>query len=118
MRVRVASDAAQDTSPSLPIYENYMHDVYFIKSQKNGRYYIGVSWNARKRLSEHNAGLSKSTKPWRPWKLVRVETYDSANKAYLRERLLKSFKSKKIIERIVMGSPDARQRRDRDPDFA
>ncbi|MFH1235469.1 MAG: GIY-YIG nuclease family protein [Parcubacteria group bacterium] len=93
-----------------------MYDVYVLESEKNGRYYIGVSRNVRKRLNEHNGGFSKSTAPWRPWKLVRVETYRTIREAYQRERFLKSKKSKMIIRIIVQDSPDVRQRRSRDPD--
>lgn len=58
-----------------------MHCVYFIQSEKDGRYYIGVSSRVNKRLKEHNQGLSKSTKPWRPWRLKRIEKYNTTSDA-------------------------------------
>src|SRR3989344_3345954 len=93
-----------------------MYNVYFLESEQSGKYYIGVSRSADKRLREHNEGLSKSTAPWRPWRLVRIETYKTIKEAYKRERFLKSKKNKKVINRIVRSSPDVRQRRSRDPD--
>jgi putative endonuclease len=50
-----------------------LHYVYFLKSQKDGSYHIGVTSNIEIRLKEHNIGLSKSTAPKRPWILVRIE---------------------------------------------
>jgi putative endonuclease len=75
--------------------------VYFLQSQKDGSYYIGVAGNTIKRLKEHNAGLSKSTAPKRPWVLQRIEKYPDIKKAYQRERFLKAKKSRKIIKKII-----------------
>ncbi|PIY96663.1 MAG: hypothetical protein COY66_03650 [Candidatus Kerfeldbacteria bacterium CG_4_10_14_0_8_um_filter_42_10] len=75
--------------------------AYILQSQKDFGYYIGVTSDIKKRLYEHNSGLSKSTKPRRPFKLVRVEKYEDRKTAYQRERFLKSKKSSKIIEKII-----------------
>jgi len=80
-----------------------LHYVYFLKSQKDGSYYIGVTSNIEIRLKEHNIGLSKSTAPKRPWILVRVEKYPSISLAYKRERFLKAKKSRKIIGKIIQS---------------
>jgi len=76
-------------------------NVYIIESLKNGKYYIGVTSNIQERLKTHNKGLSKATKPWRPWKLIQVEQFKDIKGAYRRERFLKSKKSKKILNLIV-----------------
>ena len=78
-----------------------MYYVYILQSQKDFGYYIGVTSNVEKRLSEHNAGLSKSTKCRRPFKIMRVEEYPEIKTAYQRERFLKSKKSAKIIKMII-----------------
>jgi len=75
--------------------------VYFLKSLKDGRYYIGVSDNITRRLKEHNSGLSKFTAPFRPYELKRVEKFTKISDAYKRERFIKKKKSKKIIELII-----------------
>ncbi|MDP2736686.1 MAG: GIY-YIG nuclease family protein [bacterium] len=75
--------------------------VYFLVSLKDGSYYIGVSNNYVRRFKEHNLGLSKSTRSKKPWKIVRVEKFDSIAAAYQREYFLKAKKSKKIIEKII-----------------
>lgn len=81
--------------------KNKPYYVYFLQSLKDESYYIGVSNNVSRRFKEHNIGLSKSTAPKKPWKLVRVEKYPDIKSAYQRERFLKAKKSRKIIEKII-----------------
>jgi len=75
--------------------------VYFLKSLKDGSYYIGVSDNYVRRLKEHNSSLSKSTRFKKPWQLVRLEEFNNINSVYRREKFLKAKKSRKIIEKII-----------------
>ncbi len=79
--------------------------VYMLRNE-NGRYYVGVSNDVRRRMAEHNAGLSKATMPFRPFRLVRVEKFVSIKEAYAREHFLKSKKSRRILNLIVASSPD------------
>lgn len=47
--------------------------VYLIQSQKNGNYYIGISNNVERRLSEHNNDKgARSTRGKGPWVLIGV----------------------------------------------
>ncbi|MCX7616265.1 MAG: GIY-YIG nuclease family protein [Patescibacteria group bacterium] len=66
--------------------------VYFLKSESTGRFYIGCTRDIDKRLRYHNSGKNKSTKPYRPWKLIYFESYDSIKDAYRREWYLKHSK--------------------------
>jgi len=54
------------------------------------RLYIGFSANLKRRLSEHQNGLSKSTKFRRPLKLIYYECYTNKADAKAREIFLKS----------------------------
>ena len=47
-----------------------MHYVYVLRSQVNGRYYMGITSDPAKRLQQHNSGQTKSTKAYIPWELV------------------------------------------------
>jgi len=64
--------------------------VYVLKSEKDNRLYVGISANVLKRLLEHNAGRTKSTKGYRPWILVHQEEYPDRVTARKREKYLKS----------------------------
>lgn len=76
--------------------------VYILKSEKNGRYYIGSTGNLERRLSEHNSGNTKSLKYLRPLKVVFKKGFIQRKEAIKIEKKLKSFKSKNIIEKIVL----------------
>ena len=78
--------------------------VYILKSLKNDRYYIGVSNNLERRLSDHNKGFSKATKPNRPYVLVYNEEYINRKEAYGRESALKKLKSRKALEKLMNNS--------------
>ena len=78
-----------------------MHSVYILQSKKNGRYYVGVTNNVKKWLEEHNSGWVKSTAPYRPWVLMRVEQFSDEGLAYKRERFIKAKRSRQIIGKII-----------------
>ena len=44
--------------------------IYVIKSEIDGRLYKGMSSDINSRVITHNAGKVRSTKGYRPWKLV------------------------------------------------
>ncbi|OGK63127.1 hypothetical protein A2334_04700 [Candidatus Roizmanbacteria bacterium RIFOXYB2_FULL_38_10] len=69
-----------------------MYYVYILKSGVVNRFYIGVTSNLEKRIKDHNAGWTKSTKPFRPWKIIYKEKFEEKKKAYKREFYLKSPK--------------------------
>ncbi len=67
-----------------------MYYVYFLKSIKDSKYYIGCSSRQPgDRLKEHNAGMVKSTKNRRPFILVYSEKFDNKKAAFKREWHLK-----------------------------
>lgn len=72
--------------------------VYVLQSQKDGRLYVGISANTEKRLLDHNAGRTKSTKGYRPWKLIHVEEYPDRTTARKREKYLKSGYGKQWLK--------------------
>ena len=66
-----------------------VYKVYILKSDKFQRFYIGCTSDIDKRIVYHNGGRNKSTKPYRPWKLIYAEYFENKGKAYKREWLLK-----------------------------
>ncbi|HRJ30289.1 MAG TPA: GIY-YIG nuclease family protein [Cyclobacteriaceae bacterium] len=54
-----------------------MFYVYVIKSLPRNYVYVGITNNVDRRLSEHNSGYKKTTKPYAPFKLVLTESYTS-----------------------------------------
>lgn len=78
-----------------------MFFVYAIKSEIDGRIYVGMCGNIEKRLKEHNAGKTKSTKGFRPWKLFYEEEVLSRADAREREKYLKSGIGKEFLKSLV-----------------
>ena len=69
--------------------------VYIIRSLKDNRSYVGFTVDLERRLLEHNNGNTKSTRPFRPWKMIYSECYDNRSDAYKREWHLKHSEGRK-----------------------
>jgi putative endonuclease len=80
--------------------------VYIIRSLKDGQYYKGMSTHPRERLLQHNEGTTPSTRPYRPWELVYVETCNSKTEALVREKNLKKA-TRARIEALLTNPKNA-----------
>lgn len=78
-----------------------MFFVYAIKSESDGRIYVGLCGDVEIRLKEHNAGKTKSTKGFIPWKLIYTEEALSRVEARKREIYLKSGVGKEFLKSLV-----------------
>jgi putative endonuclease len=78
--------------------------VYILQSEATGRFYIGQTQDVPERLAYHNANYSKSLKNRGPWRLVHTEQYETRGEAMLRERQLKSWKDRRMIEKLLSAS--------------
>lgn len=79
-----------------------MFCVYLLKSEKDGKFYIGSTSNLKTRFKEHNDGKVKSTIYRRPMKLIYYEAYTDENIARKRERQLKNGKANMSLrERLL-----------------
>ena len=67
-----------------------MYYVYVLESEIDGRHYKGHTSDLKNRIGQHNSGKTKSTKGYRPWKLVYSEIYNTKEEAIEREKYLKS----------------------------
>lgn len=81
-----------------------MFFIYILKSLINGKYYIGSTDDPNRRLVEHNKGLSKYTKIYRPWELLYTEKFKSLSEARQREKQIKSWKKRAAIEKLINGA--------------
>ena len=75
--------------------------VYILQSLKNNSLYIGYTSDLKKRLAEHNSGLSKATKPFIPYKLIFYEAFLNRIDAKNREIYLKSGYGRKSINKLL-----------------
>jgi predicted GIY-YIG superfamily endonuclease len=71
-----------------------MYYVYAIKSQIDGRVYVGFSNELEQRVKAHNAGQSNYTAKHKPWTLIFYAAFESERTAKSFEHYLKSHSGK------------------------
>ena len=77
------------------------HYVYILYSEKTNKYYVGSCQNVENRLQRHNAGATTSTKSGRPWIVKYTEELENKTQALIREKYIKSMKSRIYIENLI-----------------
>lgn len=83
-----------------PKFAYMFYWVYAIQSEQDGRIYVGFSKDVAIRLKQHNSGKTKSTKGFRPWKLIYSEKADGRLQAREREKYYKSGSGKEFLKSL------------------
>ena len=78
--------------------------TYILKSRKDGKIYTGCTQDLRKRLNQHNKGLSTYTKGRGPFDLIYYEACLLQDKARSRELFLKSGMGKRYLKNRLGAS--------------
>lgn len=81
--------------------EHIMSWMYILRNENTDRYYIGSTSDLGRRIKQHRLGLTRTTRVLGTYTLVYVEEFDSISEARLREKKLKSYKSKKYIKWLI-----------------
>ena len=63
--------------------------------------YVGLTDNVKRRVDEHNAGYNKTTKAYRPFKLIYSEEFETRSEARLKEKYLKSGIGKEFLKTLL-----------------
>jgi len=94
--------SAEGQPPAGSWLKVYMYWVYVLRSLKSKKRYVGsTSKEPLMRLKEHNAGVTKSTSPHRPYDLVYREIFDNKTDALKREKFLKSGQGRKYLDQSI-----------------
>jgi len=64
--------------------------LYVIYSDEYKRFYVGIADEIKSRLKTHSSGKVKSTKAFKPWRVVHSEEFVSKQEARIREKYMKS----------------------------
>ncbi len=75
--------------------------LYILKSKTTDKYYTGISQNPETRLLYHNTIEKGFTSRYRPWEIVFKQEFETKEKVMEAERKIKSWKSRKMIEKII-----------------
>ncbi|MDP3149195.1 MAG: GIY-YIG nuclease family protein [Ignavibacteria bacterium] len=78
-----------------------MFYVYILRSEKDGKRYIGFTSNIDRRLLEHHTGYVTSTKNRRPLQLIHSEEFSNKIEAEQREKFFKSGRGRAELK--LMG---------------
>jgi putative endonuclease len=77
-----------------------MYIVYAIKSINRNYIYVGLTNNLERRFLEHNLGYNKTTKPYRPFRILFFEEVSGRIEARRREKYLKSGIGKEFLKTL------------------
>jgi len=78
--------------------------VYCLENKSMGYLYVGYTSDLKRRLTEHNDGDSRSTKPYIPLTLEAYVAVRSKQKALALEKYLKSGSGKAILKKRILQS--------------
>ena len=83
-------------SKKLFIYSQ-MVIIYVLKSLVITKFYVGMTEDLTHRLKEHNAGRSRFTSAYKPWKIIYTEQAGNFPEGRIRGKYLKTAAGKKFI---------------------
>ena len=75
--------------------------TYVIFSKSSGRYYKGHCNDLSTRLTEHNNGKTKSTRPFVPWELSYYEEFETLSEAICREKYFKTAAGRRYLKEKI-----------------
>lgn len=78
-----------------------MFFVYAIKSTIRNYIYVGLTNNIERRITEHNKGENRSTKPYKPFLLIYSEEWETREQARRREKYFKTGIGKEFLKSIA-----------------
>jgi putative endonuclease len=78
----------------------FMYYAYVLQSERTGRNYFGSCEDLQHRLARDNAGKVRSTKAYRPYKLIYFEEFATRSQAFRRERFFKSIEGRIFLKRM------------------
>jgi len=77
-----------------------MITVYVLSSLNRNYIYVGQTENLNRRFEQHNEGHEKTTKPYRPYKIIYSEKFLDRKSARVKEKYLKSGIGKEFLKRL------------------
>jgi putative endonuclease len=75
-----------------------MFYAYVLKSVENDFYYKGHCHNLELRLKQHNAGMTKSIKPYIPFEIAYFEEFSTETEAIQREQYFKTAAGRRFLK--------------------
>ena len=77
-----------------------MYYLYILLNEAKTRTYTGVADDVDKRLVLHNAGRVKASRPYRPYKIIHTESFETLKGARQKEKFYKSTTGRRRIKEM------------------
>jgi len=77
-----------------------MFYVYALSSYEKNYIYVGLTSDIKRRIEQHNAGKEKTTRNYRPFKLIFSEICNSRSEARTKEKYWKSGIGKEKLKKL------------------
>ncbi len=78
-----------------------MYFTYGLISKDSKHTYVGSTGDVERRISEHNNGKVKSSKPYRPYEVLLKEEFKSLIEARNKESFYKSTTGRRRLKQII-----------------
>jgi len=78
-----------------------MYYIYVLNSKTKKYIYVGLTNNLKRRIHQHQTGREKTTRPYRPFEVLKVETFSDRIQARQREKYLKSGIGKEYLKKLL-----------------
>ncbi|MGC4022924.1 MAG: GIY-YIG nuclease family protein [Cyclobacteriaceae bacterium] len=75
-----------------------MFFVYAIRSKVKNYIYVGLTENLERRISQHNSGYERTTRPYLPFEIIFSESFKTRVEARVKEKYLKSGIGKEFLK--------------------
>jgi putative endonuclease len=79
--------------------------LYILLNETGTRTYTGVSQNVEQRLKEHNEGHVKSSRPYRPYRIIYSKEFATLSEARREEQFYKSATGRRRLKEMLSTSP-------------
>jgi putative endonuclease len=81
-----------------------MFFVYILYSVSKDKYYVGSSADPNSRLIKHNTNHKGFTGKTGDWEIKYTEPFNTKDEALKREKQIKNWKSRQMIEKLIRPS--------------
>ncbi len=78
-----------------------MYHVYILLNEANTKTYTGVANDVQERLEEHNVGKVKSSRAYRPYRIVHTEAFVTLSEARQKEKFYKSTTGRRKLRKLI-----------------
>ena len=99
LRRRASASSSNPIAPT--ILSAVPYTVYVLRSDKDGRNYIGCTSGIEDRLRRHNRELVRSTRHRIPLRLIHFEVFETREQAFAREKYFESWAGRIELAKIL-----------------